>query len=549
MPPKIAAIEFPSAPMPDDKPQKTVIARTRFLVVDSEAAVGEGLRRFLLAEGSPAVHVAPSTIIALRILQDRKTPVDCVICAHRPAALSGVEFLTNLRAGRWGGLPLQHISFLLVMPARDAQAMAIADNMKVSGYILGKLDKDNVRQSIVRALDPKGIAKALPNFKIAHVRAGERDLILAPFPPSFGRLNTDKQQQALQAVSVGAQRESLSGAVAGVYADSSGKTAFVAPEVYERFLSRLTVESVGTMLNRAIYVEWTGGDPTVEAADTADDDIEPLPLFDEDEDEKKEEEESSDRRRVVSKADRPARGLTDDDIRGVAKAFKEMGPEEFVSKFVRHQAILMQSQSQLLAPTMREFYVSIDLLRKSFFPGVEMRGSKRSFQSLTHMLDQLMLRSLPFLPKDGLPSSLNINVHSILTQTFDSVLKTTSLENFTFEIPQPMIASHFDEFRKARDMIFANGGRIAVDQIFPDTVSALDLAEVKPHIAKLHWKGDLKSSTEAHREFVKRTLDRGIAMIMSRVDDPAALEIGQEFGIRNFQGFLIDEMPAAKAGS
>ena len=54
------------------------------------------------------------------------------------------------------------------------------------------------------------------------------------------------------------------------------------------------------------------------------------------------------------------------------------------------------------------------------------------------------------------------------------------------------------------------GGRIAVDQIFPDTVGALDLIEVKPHIAKLHWKGDLKSSSQMHRDFVKRTLDRTI---------------------------------------
>ncbi|MBX7200425.1 MAG: hypothetical protein K1X51_13750 [Rhodospirillaceae bacterium] len=526
----------------DEKPQKTVIARTRFLVVDSEGPVCEALRRFLLSEGSPAVHVAPSAIIALRVLQDRRTPVDCVICAHRPE-LSGAEFLMNLRAGRWGGPPLQHISFLLMMPAKDAQVMAIADSVKVTGYILGGLGKENVRSSIVRALDPRGLTKALPNFKIAHVRAGERDLILAPFPASFGRLRSDKQQQAIQAVAVGAQRESLSGAIAAVYPGDDGKAAFVAPEVYDRFLSRLTLEAVNTMLNRAIYVEWGDGDPAAEAAAHApNESTEPLPLFDEEpQPEEKKEEDSADRRRARSRVDRPARGLTDEDIRGVAKAFKDMGPEEFVAKFVHHQAIVLQSDSQLLAPTMREFYVSIDTLRKTFFPGVEMRGSKRAFQSLTHMLDQLMLRSLPYLPRDGLPSSLNINVHSILTQTFDNVLKTTSLENFTFEIPQPMIASHFEEFRKARDMIFANGGRIAVDQIFPDTVASLDLAEVRPHIAKLHWKGDLKSSSTEHREFVKRTLDRGIAMIMSRVDDPVALEIGQEFGIRNFQGFLIDE--------
>ena len=219
-----------------------------------------------------------------------------MIYAHRPEALSGVEFLMNLRAGRWGGLPLQHISFILMMPAKDVQVMAAADSAKVTGYILGGLGKENVRSSIVNALDPRGISKALPNFKIAHVRAGERDLILAPFPASFGRLRTDKQQQAIQAVAVGVQREALSGAVAAVYPSENGKAAFLAPEVYERFLSRLTLESVGKMLNRAIYVEWGDNDPTAEtAAKASEESIEPLPLFDEEpEDEKKEEEESAD---------------------------------------------------------------------------------------------------------------------------------------------------------------------------------------------------------------------------------------------------------------
>ena len=530
----------------DEKPQKTVIAWTRFLIVDSEAAVGEGLRRFLIAEGSPAVHVAPSAILALRVLQDRKTPVDCVICAERPDAISAVDFLANLRAGRWGGVALQHMSVILLMPTRNAAAIAAADNLNVSGYILGGLGKENVRNSILKALDPRGLAKALPNFKIAHMRAGEADLIVAPFPASFGRLRTEKQQQAIQSIALAVQREQLSGGVAAIYPAENGETAFIAPESYSRFLLKMTVESVGKMLNRAIHVDWVGGDPTVEAKadDKPDAATEPLPLFEEDE-----EAAISDRRRVASKTERPrSRGLTDDDIRGVASAFKEMGPKEFVEKFVRHQSILLQGQSEFLAPTMRECYVSIELLRGAFFPGVEMRGSKRSFQNLTHMLDQLMLRSLAFLPQDGLPCSLNLNVHSILTQTFETALKTASVENLTFEIPQPMIASHFEEFKKARDLIFSRGGRIAVDQIFPDTVDLLDLSQVKPNMAKLHWKGDLKSSSNAHRDFVQKTLDRGIAMVMSRVDDPAALEIGRDFGIKNFQGFLIDDMPAAKVG-
>ncbi|MCC6912416.1 MAG: hypothetical protein IT566_01845 [Rhodospirillaceae bacterium] len=525
----------------DPQRQKTVIAQTRFLVIDSEPSVGEALRRFLVSEGAPAVTVAPSSLLALRVLQDRKTPVDCVICAHRPAN-SGLDFLANLRSGRWGG-PLQYLSCILLLDGDDTDVVRTAAAAKATGFIQGGLGKENVRQSIVKALDPRGIAQALPNFKVAHIRAGENDLVIAPFPASFARLGVVQQKKAVQAVELAVRKNQWSGSVIAIYPDAGGKPGFVAPPIYDRFLTRLTVESVDKMLNRALHVAWTDGDPTADtAAEPAEDAVEPLPLF-----EDAEEEAISDRRRgaPIGETSR-ARGLTEEDIRGVAKAFKDMGPQDFVDKFVRQQTILLRNELQPMAPAMREFYVSIDLLRKEFFPGVEMRGSKRAFQSLTHMLDQLMLRSLAHLPQNGVPCSLNLNVHSILTQTFDAAVKNISVENITFEIPQPMITSYFEEFKKARDLIFARGGKIAVDQIFPDTMGAIDLNLVGPNFAKVHWKGDLKNFSATHRDFVKGALDSGITMVMSRVDDPVALEIAQEFGIRNFQGFLIDEMPEAR---
>ena len=538
----------------DQKRQKTVIAQSRFLIIDSEPTVGEALRRFLVAESSPAVHVAASSLIALRVLQDRKTPVDCVICVHRPA-VGGIDFLNGLRSGRWGA-NFQYLSFILLMETPDDAVVAAADAAKVTGYISGGLGKENIRQSIIKALDPRGLVQALPNYNVAHTRASEADLIIAPFPASFGRLGVAQQQKAIQAVTAAARLYQLGGTVIAIYPGEKGKAEFVAPAAYDRFLSKLTLASVAKMLNRAIHVQWADGDPTAgtqadEVVDeTADEAVEPLPLFEEEvaETEEKEDEDTSDRRQSAPPAERArARTLTDEDIRGVAKAFKDMGPQDFIDKFVRQQTILLRDESQPFAPSMQEFFVSIDLLRKQFFPGVEMRGSKRAFQSLTHMLDQLMLRSLAFLPKNGLPSSLNLNVHSILTQTFDSVVKkNVSLEHLTFEIPQPMITQYFEEFKKARDLIYSCGGKIAVDQIFPDTMGSLDLGLVSPNIAKVHWKGDLKNFSASHRDFVKDALDRGITMVMSRVDEPVALEIAQEFGIRNFQGFLIDEMPEAK---
>ncbi len=170
----------------DENSPPSPIAQTRFLVVESDPRAVEGLRRFLTTEGAARVQTALDPILALRVLQDRNVTVDCVICAHRPEMYSGIDFLTGLRSGRWGGLALQNVKFILMLPALDDQAIAAADRARVTGFIIGGLDRANVRQSIVRALEPHGPDKPAPNFKVAPLRAGEADLIVALFPPVTG---------------------------------------------------------------------------------------------------------------------------------------------------------------------------------------------------------------------------------------------------------------------------------------------------------------------------------------------------------------------------
>lgn len=237
--------------------------------------------------------------------------MNCVICAHRPNELSGVEFLSNLRAGRWGGLALQQLNFILLMSTRDKAATEMADRLNVTGYIVGSLGKENVRDAIVAALDPCGAAQTAPNFKIAHLRASEMDLIVAPFPASFGRLSTEKQRQALDAVGLGAQKHQLNGAVVAIYPADNCEAAFVAPAAYDRFLSRLTVESVQKMLNRSIHVEWIDGDPTVDATAIPDEPFKPRPLFDEDEEQElaRITKQATDRRQTMPETEKPAHAV------------------------------------------------------------------------------------------------------------------------------------------------------------------------------------------------------------------------------------------------
>jgi EAL domain-containing protein (putative c-di-GMP-specific phosphodiesterase class I) len=524
----------------DGNSQSGAVSQTRFLVVEADRENCERIERYLLLDGARKVYVAQKPLVALRILQDRNTPVDCVLCAHRPGFISGLAFLTNLRAGRWGRTSLQSVKFILMMPRRDEKAVKLADRFAVSGYIFGTLTRDNVIGSIVKALEPPVAPKATTNLKVAHLRAGEADLIVVPFLSSFGRLAFPEQQEALQAVVVAAQRAHLSGGVAAIWPTEDGGAAFLGPPVYHRFLSKLTVDFVSKIRNTAIHVDWPGVDPTDPGAGR-DTKVAPAeahaPRYE------RLEEDTLDRRHDAPGKGEPfKRPMNDEDIRQVALAFKAMAPEEFVEKFVRSQPILALGQDGSLTPLMHEYFVSISHLRDAFFPSVNLRGSKNAFRSLTLLLDQVMLRSLSLFAKAEQPYSLNLNIHSVLTKSFADSLRGVRADLLTVEIPQSTITPNFEEFKSARKLLESHGLKFAVDQIFPDTIGLLNLDHLGSRMAKLTWKGELKNCSPVHREFVQRILDEGIATVLTRIDDPAALEVADSLRVRNLQGYLIDDM-------
>ena len=55
----------------------------------------------------------------------------------------------------------------------------------------------------------------------------------------------------------------------------------------------------------------------------------------------------------------------------------------------------------------------------------------------------------------------------------------------------------------------AIGGKVAVDQIFPDTIGDLSLDQIGADFAKLHWKGVKRSFASTHHGFVKKAIERG----------------------------------------
>ncbi len=504
----------------------SVIQNTRFLLVDSEGASLDKIERYLLMDAAAKVYVAKTPLLALRILQDPRTPVDCVICANKTGTISGIEFLKNLRVGRWGGRSLQHIRFVLLMASRSEWAIDTAIDFRVDGFIYGELDRESFTKAITKALTSEPC-------KVAHIQGNGADFVIVPFDRAFGKLSFEAQQQAVEAVRDSASR-SLRGDVIAVWPEAGGTMGFLAPPRHHPFFQTMTLDFVAANLNRELFLnpEHELELLTVDLAAKDRGETQPAKAL---------------RRQIAARepGDDPGhakRPFAKADVLKVMAAFKQLGPERFVKAFVREQFVISKLNGGPVKPEMSEFFVSVQDLRKPLFRDAEMHGCGRLFDDLTLLFDQILLRSFKSLPDPERPFSINLNIQSVFTKLFDTFIAEAPVELLTIEFRQPNIIEYSAAFELARGLIQSKGAKIAIDQIYPDTLGAMKFDDLGATMVKINWIKGAKATLHEHARDMKNILDRGIVVVLSRVDDSRALDIGAELGVQRYQGFLIDEM-------
>jgi EAL domain-containing protein (putative c-di-GMP-specific phosphodiesterase class I) len=191
---------------------------------------------------------------------------------------------------------------------------------------------------------------------------------------------------------------------------------------------------------------------------------------------------------------------------------------------------------------MREYFISLEMLRKALFPDANLRRSGQLFGDLTLTLDQAMIRSIKYLPDLTSPFSINLNVQSVFTKNFEVFLAQAPLDLLTIEFRQPNVVEYFDEYLTGRDLLRAKGIRIAIDQIFPDTFGLVNLELIGASMAKIHWGESAAEIFRERQRSFRNILDMGVELVMTRVDETAAFAVGASMGIRKFQGHLIEDL-------
>ena len=604
------------------------MSRKSFLIVDGDKAALDQLERYLLMEAAHKVYTATAPLAALRILQDRRTPVDCVICPNKHGKISGLEFLENLRAGRWGA-SLRDVAFVLTMKTKDESAIRRADDFGANAYLIGEIDRTSAIDTITKAVSGLETESPLKRYNIAHVRVGGADVIFVPMGGDFLQLSDAARAKVLDAIGVATADSRLAGQIIPVWETPSGAMGFVAPTAFHQAVSAINMDFVRANTNRTISLSielpftsqakarrYTGG--AEESAETgsagggassaagaaaefggasagsasrpefggspaarvgaaskpefggaaaakagagakaefggaaktradrrtggagefsgANAAIHSDQSFDEDQPV------------YAGEADRDSSGrcMTHEDIGKVILAFRQLGSQNFLKAFLCEQQVAERGAGNALVPVMHEYFFSIDRIRKALFADVDLRKSAKFMSELTLALDQAIMRSIGAVPNSSTPFSINLNVQSVFTPTFEPFIQRVPVENMVIEFRQPNIVEFYDEYVAARDLLEEKGVKITIDRIFPDTFGLVNLDFIGAKSAKLNWTG-AERWRDLRLETLKRMIDLGISMVVSRVDEAAAVELAEKAGVRRFQGFYIDDIIAKRA--
>ncbi len=247
----------------------------------------------------------------------------------------------------------------------------------------------------------------------------------------------------------------------------------------------------------------------------------------------------------AKEGDTNLRGLREPDIHRVKQVLKHIGPDAFAKLFVTRQPIIVLKEGDKINIAMYEYYVKMDNLRKHAFPDVELRGSGNLFNQLTVELDGILMSIFDDIVPKGTNASINLNVESVFTPMFEkfhSKRGSDGFANLVFEFRQPNILQHFDQFEVAANMIHERSGNIAVDAIFPETIGIVNLNRIGANMAKIFWRQGAESTLPGLTDEIRAMQSNGRMVIMSRVDEDIAVEVGSGFGINMYQGFYVDRL-------
>lgn len=244
------------------------------------------------------------------------------------------------------------------------------------------------------------------------------------------------------------------------------------------------------------------------------------------------------------------RSLTPEQLGQLEKVLQQAD----LSNVLRRQAVCAIAGDGPPKPIFNEVFVSIVELAGQVLPNVNLSSNRWLFQHLTQTLDRRVLRMLAKADDSSLHTSfsINVNVATLLAPEFlefDASLRMGSRGTLVVELQMVDIFSDFSNFVFARDFVKEKGYRVCLDGVHYDMLPFIDRQKMGIDLIKIIsgpvFEADGPSAKKAE---VAREIERcGKArVILTRCDNKAMIQSGQEMGISMFQGRYLDQVLQAE---
>jgi EAL domain-containing protein (putative c-di-GMP-specific phosphodiesterase class I) len=219
---------------------------------------------------------------------------------------------------------------------------------------------------------------------------------------------------------------------------------------------------------------------------------------------------------------------------------------------LRNQPVCIALTGNQLRPIFREYFFHVNDVRNLMQPRLNMRGQRGLLQMLFRTFDQRLLRALQegYLTKAAGNISINLNVETVLSdrfREFDQRIGTfVAKGSIIVELPRQDVFADLEAYHRAVDTLQKSGYRTLLDGLTPDTITFFRRADLRADLIKLVFMKDHADDWKM-RGLAAMLAEADInRVIMSRCETPLAFELGQNVGIRMFQGWHVEALVRAQ---
>jgi len=221
-----------------------------------------------------------------------------------------------------------------------------------------------------------------------------------------------------------------------------------------------------------------------------------------------------------------------------------------LSGMIRRQPVCVLAPGQEPQTVFHEIFTSIETLRRTLLPDMDIFANRWLFQDLTQHLDRRVISHLG-RNDDGMLDkafSVNLNIATLLSPEFlkfDKALSSAVRRTIVIELQLIDVFANLESFLFVRNFLSDRGYRFCLDSLNHVSLPLIDRNRLGFDLVKLIWSAELHEIIDGDNDNILRDAAAGVGpgrLILIHCDSELALKTGQMLGTVLFQGYFIDQL-------